>query len=337
MSKRNRTAIIVSVATAFLLAVALIVAMCSAVPGGQPYQPPNNTPVTEDPLEPGSPPATDNPSAPGDPSIPDGPPEPVDPTAVHTEALDMTVSVIDVGQGDSILIQSEGEALLVDAGRGGKNDAVVAYCQARGVDEIDYLVATHPDADHIGGMAGVLDAFDVAHNIITPTATSTSQAYRGFVAAVENEPGVTFTTPAVGARYVLGDATIEVLSNGDGQKNTNDASIVLKVICGGKSVLLTGDASMVVESRLIASDAPLDSDVLKVAHHGSRNSTGDAFIEAVSPEYAVISVGATNGYGHPHVEVVDRLSAFGARICYTDASGTIEFLFSDGEITLLTA
>jgi beta-lactamase superfamily II metal-dependent hydrolase len=249
----------------------------------------------------------------------------------------MTVSVIDVGQGDSILIQSEGEALLIDAGRGGKNDAVVAYCQARGVDEIDYLVATHPDADHIGGMAGVLEAFDVTHDIIAPTATSTSQTYKGFVEAVEREPGVTFTTPAVGARYTLGDATIEVLSNGDGQKNTNDASIVLKVICGGKSVLLTGDASVAVENRLIADGAPLDSNVLKVAHHGSRNSTGDAFVEAVSPEYAVISVGATNGYGHPHVEVIDRLSAFGVRTCYTNVSGTVEFLFSDGEITLLAA
>jgi competence protein ComEC len=251
----------------------------------------------------------------------------------HTEAIDMEVSVIDVGQGDAILIMSEGQSLLIDAGTRYSGDEVVAYLREQRVDAIDYIVATHGDADHIGGMAEVLKAFDVEHDIIAPELPGDSKTYDGFVAAVKSEPGVSLITPSVGSTFQLGDATVEVVANGDGEKSTNDSSIVLKVICGGKSVLLTGDIPEQVELKLVASNAPLDSDLLKVGHHGSKYSSSVAFLDAVSPSYAVISYGATNTYGHPAPEAIERLKATGAMLFNTVDNGTVVFLFSDGVIT----
>jgi competence protein ComEC len=241
--------------------------------------------------------------------------------------------VIDVGQGDSILIISEGKAMLVDAGVRSAGDEVVAYLQSQGVDSLDYLAATHPDADHIGGMAEVLAAYDVEHDIIAPSLTSDTATYRGLAEAVAAEPNAGFDTPDVGESFKLGDATVECLANGEGEADTNDASIVLKVVCAGASVLLTGDISADVERRLVKDGLPLDSDVLKVAHHGSHNSSDEVFLRAVSPEYAVISAGANNRYGHPRAETLERLSAAGAVIYRTDIDGTVVFLFSDGVIT----
>jgi competence protein ComEC len=265
------------------------------------------------------------------PPTPDSPEPSAPPVGtVHTEALDMVVSVINVGQGDSILIMSEGEALLVDAGTAESGAEVVAYLESCGITDIDYLVATHPDADHIGGMAAVLTEFDVEHDIIAPEKTSTTNTYKKFVQAVDLEPGVSLTTPAVGTTYVMGDATIEVIANGYGATDTNDASIILKVTCDGKSILLTGDASSKVEAALIADGADLDSDVLKVGHHGSRTSTSTEFLDAVTPDFAVISSGGK--YGHPHQETLDRLAANNAKVYRTDTQGTVVFLFSDGTI-----
>jgi competence protein ComEC len=258
------------------------------------------------------------------------PPGPT-PINIHTEAIDMTVSVIDVGQGDSILIMSEGETLLVDAGENGAE--VVSYLEKQKIAEIDYLVATHADRDHIGGMVEVLNKFDVEHDVIAPELASGTETYKDFAAAVNREPGVSLTTPAVGTSYELGDATIVVIANGTGEIKTNESSIVLKVICGGKSILLTGDIPASVERKLIASGQPLDSDVLKVAHHGSNGSSTTAFLAAVSPEIAVISVGATNSYGHPRQEVLDRLKEAQATVYRTDEGGTVRLLFSDGAIT----
>jgi beta-lactamase superfamily II metal-dependent hydrolase len=267
---------------------------------------------------------------------PPAPPSPID-TSIDTPALDMVVSVIDVGQGDSILITSEGQAMLVDAGDKDSGDEVVAYLEGMGIDELDYLVATHPDADHIGGMAEVLAAYDVANDVIAPDATSDTATYEGFAEAVADEPGVGFARPDVGESFTLGDATIEVIANGEEATDTNDASIVLRIVCGDRSVLLTGDISASVERRLVEDGLPLDSDVLKVAHHGSHNSSDEAFLRAVSPKYAVISAGANNSYGHPRAETLERLSAAGAVIYRTDIHGTVVFSFSDGKITAKAA
>ncbi|MDR1422065.1 MAG: MBL fold metallo-hydrolase [Coriobacteriales bacterium] len=254
------------------------------------------------------------------------------PTPTHTEAIDMEVSVIDVGQGDSILVMSEGRSLLVDAGDRSSGDEVVAYLREQGVESIDYIVATHGDADHIGGMVEVLETFDVTHDIIAPELAGTTATYQNFAAAVEREPGVGFTTPSVGTSYSLGDATIQIIANGEGEKDTNDSSIVLRVVCGGKSALLPGDIPERVELQLVAANAPLDSDLLKAGHHGSKYSSSTIFLDAVSPDYVVISYGANNRYGHPAPEALERLRETGATLYDTVDDGTVVFLFSDGVI-----
>lgn len=254
---------------------------------------------------------------------------------IHTDALDMKVSVIDVGQGDSILIESEGRVLLVDAGDVSKGAAVVAYLQQEGVREIDYLVASHPHADHIGGMVEVFDAFDV-DKVLAPSLSMGTKVYRNFLEAVRNEPDAVMATPGVGAVYQLGDATFEILANGDGatKDDPNAASMVIRVSCAGRSFLLTGDLPGKSEQELAASGAGLASDALKVCHHGSRHSSTKPFLDAVRPSYAVISCGTDNSYGHPHAEAVKRLQATGASIYRTDTQGTVVLSFSDGAITV---
>jgi competence protein ComEC len=267
---------------------------------------------------------------------------------VSTEAQDMTVSVIDVGQGSATLIMSEGQVLLVDAGEASSSRTVVAYLEAEGVQEIDYLVATHPDADHIGGMPAVLDAFQV-DDIIYPIPENDTATYRRFVEKAEAEPGATFEHPTTGDHYLLGDAVVTVIYDGNDSVyspasksyDTNRASIVLRIDCGGKSMLLMGDYPGKMESDLIANQATsrdllLTSDVLQVAHHGSKNSTTDDFLLAVNPTIAVISVGENNRYGHPHDEVLNRLLLLSITTYRTDTAGTATLLFIDGVISITT-
>jgi len=250
-----------------------------------------------------------------------------------TDALDMKVSVIDVGQGDAILVESEGHVLLVDAGITSAGKRTVDYLEDEGIVEIDYVVTTHPDADHIGGMPSVFAAFIVKNDVFAPALTSDTATYRNFVAAVDAEPGVSLAVPVVGASYDLGDATFEILANGDGATKPNNASIVIKVTCDGKSILLTGDLTEKEERQLVAAGALLASDVLKVGHHGSATSTCDEFLFVVRPSIAVISCGKNNSYGHPADATIKRLTTIGAVVYRTDESGTIIFLFSDGTIT----
>lgn len=268
--------------------------------------------------------------------------------AVSTEAQDMTVSVIDVGQGSATLVISEGEVLLVDAGEARSGSAVVDYLKTEGVEEIDYLVATHPDADHIGGMPTVLDAFQV-NDIIYPVPENDTATYRRFVEKAEAEPGATFEHPSTGDQYLLGDATVTVIYDGNdavyspGSKSydTNRASIVLRIDCGGSSMLLMGDYPGKIESDLVtnqrsSNDLSLASDVLQVAHHGSKNSSTDSFLQAIHPTIAVISVGADNRYGHPDSSVLERLMLLSITTYRTDTDGTVTLVFVDGEIAVTT-
>ena len=255
----------------------------------------------------------------------------------HTDALDMTVSVIDVGQADSILVESEGHVMLVDAGLPQSGDTVVQYLRSHGIVEIDYLVATHPHFDHIGGMPAVLAAFDVENNVLAPNRSHSTKTYSNFIAAVDAEPGVTLEKPSVGASYRLGDATVEVLSNGDGADSLNNASIVLRVSCGGKTILLTGDIESAAERSLLSSGLPLKSDVLKVPHHGSRTSSTVEFLSAVQPQISLISCGRDNEYGHPHASTLNNLKASGTQVYRSDRSGTIVVDFVDDVLTVKAA
>jgi len=232
----------------------------------------------------------------------------------------LTVHFIDVGQGDAILIDRGGTHILVDGGPTSSN--VLAYLQGQGVDDIDLLVATHPHADHIGGLPDVLARYPVSEVWVNGD-TATSQTYQNFAAAVAAE-GATVREVTRGYSTQIDGLDIAVLNptsqlTGD----PNEDSVAFRLTCGEVAVLLTGDATSASEGSMLAAGLVLDSEVLKVGHHGSSTSTGAVFLAAVTPKDAVISVGAGNTYGHPSQQTLDRLAAAGANVYRTDQDGTV--------------
>lgn len=237
------------------------------------------------------------------------------------------VSFINVGQGDSILISTaDHREILIDAGPPLAADSLVSYLHNRSVSVIDALIITHPDADHLGGAADVLRDFTVL-SVYHPGVAKNTSAYSSFIRAAKSEgcPVHTASDTYPGEYLDLTrSATVEVLNIDPTASDVNDASIVLEMRTPGKSFLFTGDIDSDVENRLIANHSfDLNVDVLKVAHHGSKYSTSDAFLAATSPEIAVISVGV-NTYGHPTNETLSRLYADHVTVLRTDQMGTID-------------
>ncbi|HYF29016.1 MAG TPA: ComEC/Rec2 family competence protein [Candidatus Paceibacterota bacterium] len=252
---------------------------------------------------------------------------------IESERRTLRVSFLDVGQGDAILIESpDGVELLIDGGR----DRSVLRRLPRVMGpldrSIDMVIATHPDADHIGGLPDVLSRYRVSYYLSPGIRHDTSQRER-LDAAVAREGIATFTARR-GQRIHLGeDVYADVLypdrdvANGE----TNAGSIVVRLVYGDTSFLLTGDAPEAVE-RYVMTLGDVDSDVLKAGHHGSRTSTSESWLAAVSPETVVISAGKDNAYGHPHAEVVSRIQESGAAILSTIDEGTIIFESDGGRI-----
>ena len=235
----------------------------------------------------------------------------------------LTVHFIDVGQGDAILIEADDAVILVDGGEASAN--VEDYLQAQGIQDIDLMVATHPHADHIGGLIDVLRLYDV-HEIWTNGDTSDSQTYGNFALALAQEQadGANLREVSRGHLTEFDGLDIAVLHPPSLTDDTNADSLVLRVTCGIVDILLTGDATVDSEATMLAEAGLLtDVEVLKVGHHGSHTSTSDEFLDEVTPEDAVISVGADNTYGHPHQETLDRLATHGLTTYRTDQHGTV--------------
>lgn len=241
----------------------------------------------------------------------------------------LIVNYIDVGQGDSELIECNGEYMLVDAGEKDKGTVVVNYLKSRGVEKLDYVVATHPHSDHIGGMAEVLNAFPVS-NIIMPKVNNTTATYTNMLKVIQQK-GIKAIEPKIGDSYKLGNSTFTIVGPKKyDTKNMNNDSVAFRLVYGNNSFLFCGDAEKEEESDIIASGQTLKSDVYKVSHHGSTTSSSTAFLNKVQPKYAIIEVGEGNSYGHPKEKTLEALSKIGATIYRTDLNGNI-VISSDGK------
>lgn len=231
------------------------------------------------------------------------------------------IHYIDVGQADAALVLCCGHAMLIDGGNKADSSLIYSYLEKFDVTELDYIISTHEHEDHVGGLAGALNFASVKH-AFSPVSEYDSVCFGNFKKYLDLQ-GVPITKPVPGAYFPLGCALVETLAPSHAGNGGNNESIVLKVSYGGTSFLFTGDAETEEELEMLESGRDLSCTVLKVAHHGSASSSGQEFLDAVSPEYAVISVGSGNSYGHPAQVVLDRLCAMGVQVLRTDLCGDI--------------
>ncbi|GEK35297.1 ComEC/Rec2 family competence protein [Kurthia sibirica] len=248
---------------------------------------------------------------------------------VTTTKLDeLKLHIINIGQGDALLIQSASENFLIDAGNKGQGDEVLAYLHEQNITKLDAVVSTHPDADHIGGLAEVIREMDVTQ-VYAPRITHTTDAYKQFLLAVKEHSlkikiaknGVAIPTSTTGLSLDFISPTKDY-----SKSDLNDWSAVLLVTHGAKKFLLTGDAEIPAEKDMMTAHNLQPVDVLKVSHHGAAEATTMAFLGVIQPKLAAISVGEDNRYKHPTKDVLQRLDKIGAKTYRTDQHGSIVFI-----------
>lgn len=239
---------------------------------------------------------------------------------------DLAISFIDVGQGDSILVRYKDKTMLIDAGMPDQGDKVVDYIHENNIGKIDILVATHPHADHIGGMSDVIKNFDIG-SIYMPKAVTTTKTYENLLTAIKNK-GLKVKTAKAGVKLDLGEG-IEadmIAPNGSKYDDLNGYSAVIMLTYKEKRFLFTGDATAESEKEMLKKNYNLKADVLKIGHHGSQYSTSLPFLNAVKPSYAVISAGKGNDYHHPAKVTMNKLKNLQIPVYRTDECGTIKII-----------
>ncbi len=241
----------------------------------------------------------------------------------------LTVYVLDVGQGDAVLVRCSGETLLVDAGPNTAEYHLLAELRAMGIHRLDALVLTHPDEDHIGGADVILEEIPVS-KIYIPALETKDETFSRFLKAAAHS-GAEVCVIAAGEHFVLGVADVDFLAPLSLQGSSNDSSTVLRISCGKSSVMLMGDAEASAEAMLLERYPAefLSADLLKVGHHGGATSTSDALLDAVAPRFAAISCGYGNTFGHPARRVIDALAVREIDVGRTDRDGTLIYC-SDG-------
>ena len=241
---------------------------------------------------------------------------------------DLTVTFLDVGQGNATLVENDGKYMLIDGGDREYSSFVVSYLKNEGVEELEYVISSHYDADHLNGVVGVLHAFP-CKTILAADYVTDTRVYDSFCEIV-TEQDIKLVYPSVGDVYEFGDAEFTIVCPDEyDYADVNDNSVGIRLVYGENSFLICGDAGEKSEAAMLASGVPLNSDVYLASHHGSDGSSSTEFLEAVMPETVVFSVGGGNSYGHPSERVLNSVAEIGAEVYRTDLQGTIR-VTSDG-------
>lgn len=257
--------------------------------------------------------------------------QPTKPPAVAVEGA-LTVTMIDVGQADSFLLVQDGMTALIDCGTRYDGDEILAYLNSLNITKLDYVIGTHPHDDHMGGMLEVIQGIEVGKLIVPKVEKNkvTSNWYKALEADYKNQNVI---YPTVGDVYNLGDATMTVIGPLEQYpSNVNNYSIIIMVSFGEMDILFTGDAETGVEKMLLDSGVNLDAEILKIGHHGSDTSSSDAFLDAVSPEYGLLSAGVGNKHDHPIGEIMERYEERDIEIYRTDQSGTVTLTITSDSV-----
>lgn len=241
----------------------------------------------------------------------------------------LEIHFIDIGQGDSTLIKYENKNILIDSGPNESEEFILEYLKKENIKKIDYLIATHPHEDHIGNMDTIIDSFNVTE-FLAPKVIYESNDFKNMLKELKSKKlDIKILNENSKHIYISSDAYLEFLSpTKDSYENTNNFSPIIKLTHNNNKFLLTGDAEIEAEIDILSKD--IDSDVLKVAHHGSSSSSNKKFLEKVTPSISVISCGINNKFNHPHEVTLESLKSLESKIYRTDEDGSI-VLYSDGE------
>ena len=246
------------------------------------------------------------------------------------------VRFIDVGQGDSILISSNGHNAMIDFGNNADNGRELASkLKEYSISSFDCLFITHYDSDHIGGADTVLDRFDVENVILPTTSGEKSSAYRQVETSLETTDA-NIINASTGKLIKIGDFNLEIVGYYKNEEESNDRSLVIFAEIDGIKFLFSGDIGTKIENKLMSQKKNIDCDVYKASHHGSKSANSYKFLKYITPEYTVISCGAGNSYGHPHEEVVSSLEKVDSEIYRTDEDGDVTFYINDKKLFIET-
>ncbi|WP_019243973.1 MULTISPECIES: MBL fold metallo-hydrolase [Bacillus] len=246
------------------------------------------------------------------------------PSSTETRDGTLEVHFVDVGQGAAqVIITPNKKVMVIDGGNNDDEDLMVTYLSQLGIKNVDILIGTHPDADHIGGIDAIIDSFTIG-KVYMPRIQSSTQTFESVLQSIQNK-GLKISTAKAGMNLDLDSAVqAKMIAPIDHSTETNEMSAVVRLSYGEQSFLFTGDAGIESEQKIIASGETVKSTVLLVGHHGSKYSTGESFVQEVQPTYGVIQVGKNN-YGHPEDEILSRLASHHVNIYRTDTDGTIVF------------
>lgn len=247
-----------------------------------------------------------------------------------------SVDFIDVGQAKSILVQSGGQTMLLDGGNVADGETICTYLTSKGITSLDYVVCTHAHEDHVGGLADVLENFTVTKTVFAPSLTADTNCYEDFIDACL-EQGKSPVHPTLASTMSFGDAAVQFFGPAiPDTTDLNDSSIVMKITYEDTAFLFTGDAETASEYAMIEEGFDLSANLLDVGHHGSSTSSSYVFLREVMPEFAVISCGTDNDYGHPHEEVTSRLSDAQVTVYRTDLQGTVQVISNGKALAFYT-